>query len=89
MGVNEIATGSSSDPEFIRLSFQHEDSEASALKLVFQLRPEWQSHDPIDIVKFTDGITNTVRLKQTLIQSPLTYKPEVVQDLEKVPWLVK
>lgn len=47
----------------IPLSYQNERSEESALALVFSLRPEWEHSDgAVDIVRFKDGITNTVGL---------------------------
>ena len=49
-------------PRYIPLSYNHADSQASALRLVLTLNPEWaQSDGKIEFVRFTDGITNTVR----------------------------
>ena len=46
---------------YIPLSYNNEFSEKSALALVFSLRPEWEHLEgPIEIVRFKDGITNTV-----------------------------
>lgn len=50
-------------PEFryIPLSYSHEDSQASALRLILTLNPDWEGPDNnIEFVRFTDGITNTV-----------------------------
>jgi hypothetical protein len=45
----------------IPLSYNNDLSEKSALALVFSLRPEWEhSEGTIEIVRFKDGITNTV-----------------------------
>jgi ethanolamine kinase len=46
----------------IPLEYSHEDSQNSALRLILALRPEWeQDKDEIEFVRFTEGITNTVR----------------------------
>lgn len=48
-------------PRFIPLSYNHADSQASALRLVLALNPDWEHGDgKIEFVRFTDGITNTV-----------------------------
>lgn len=44
---------------FISRSYSSSDSEASARRLILDLRPEWSS-EQIDFVRFTDGITNTL-----------------------------
>jgi hypothetical protein len=42
--------------------YDNTDSHKSALNLILTLRPEWRdSKDTIEFVRFTDGITNTVR----------------------------
>ncbi|KAL2122509.1 hypothetical protein VTJ04DRAFT_2964 [Mycothermus thermophilus] len=46
---------------FIPLSYDSANSEASALKLVFAIRPDWKDADSkVEFVRFTDGITNTL-----------------------------
>ncbi|KAH2418621.1 hypothetical protein KXV44_008492 [Aspergillus fumigatus] len=46
---------------FIPLSYNHADSQASALRLVLTLNPQWEGPDnKIEFVRFTDGITNTL-----------------------------
>lgn len=46
----------------IDLSYDHEQSEQSATRLLETLLPEWRQIDgAIEFVRFTDGITNTVR----------------------------
>lgn len=43
-------------------TYDNSDSHNSALQLILALRPEWQDTvDTIEFVRFTDGITNTVR----------------------------
>ena len=52
----------SKDLRHIPLSYNNADSQTSALRLVLTLFPQWE-HDEgrIEFVRFTDGITNTVR----------------------------
>ncbi|EAW07694.1 putative ethanolamine kinase [Aspergillus clavatus NRRL 1] len=46
---------------FIPLSYNHADSQASALRLVLTLNPNWEGPgNQIEFVRFTDGITNTL-----------------------------
>lgn len=48
--------------KYIPLSYNHADSQTSALRLVLTLNPQWESGDgKIEFIRFTDGITNTVR----------------------------
>ena len=46
----------------IQLSYDTAESDASARKLIFALLPDWE-HDEgeVKLIRFTDGITNTVR----------------------------
>lgn len=45
----------------IPLSYDHTNSEKSTLELAHALYPEWKTHPgPVNIVRFTDGIMNTV-----------------------------
>lgn len=89
MGLDGPAKWSDIEPKLIPLSYEHESSDASALKLVFALRPEWEKqHGSMDIIKFTDGITNTVRSELMHSQKHLAYRSKATQDLEKVYWLV-
>ncbi|PGG95956.1 ethanolamine kinase [Blastomyces parvus] len=46
---------------YIPLSYNHADSQASALRLVLTLNPHWEhSEGNIEFIRFTDGITNTL-----------------------------
>jgi len=46
---------------FIPLSYNQAESQTSALRLVYTLRPEWEHTDgKIEFNRFTDGITNTL-----------------------------
>lgn len=45
----------------IDLSFESGDCEGSALRLIYALLPEWESSEgDVELIKFTEGITNTV-----------------------------
>lgn len=49
------------DFRYIPLSYNHADSQASALRLILTLNPDWEGPgNDIKFVRFTDGITNTV-----------------------------
>ncbi|BAE64081.1 unnamed protein product [Aspergillus oryzae RIB40] len=61
--------GSTSEPNgcpltalrYIAQSYNHADSQASALRLVLTLNPHWEGpENNIEFVRFTDGITNTL-----------------------------
>ncbi|KAH8697385.1 putative ethanolamine kinase [Talaromyces proteolyticus] len=46
---------------YIPLSYNHADSQASALRLVLSINPHWEGpENQIEFVRFTDGITNTL-----------------------------
>ena len=48
---------------YIPAYYDYADSHNTALNLILTLRPEWrETKDTIELVRFTDGITNTVRL---------------------------
>lgn len=48
-------------PRCISQSYSHADSQASALRLLLTLNPNWEGpENKIEFVRFTDGITNTV-----------------------------
>jgi ethanolamine kinase len=48
---------------YIKQSYDVTNSDESALNLILTLRPEWrESRSTIELERFTDGITNTVRL---------------------------
>ena len=47
---------------YIPAHYDYEDSHNSALNLILTLRPEWrETKQTLEFVRFTDGITNTVR----------------------------
>ena len=61
MGGEKGLEGVTKSLKYIPLSHDAANSEASALKLVTTLFPEWeQSLGSVEFVRFTDGITNTV-----------------------------
>lgn len=46
---------------FLPLSYDKDDSQKSALKLILTIMPDWASEDSnVEFVRFTDGITNTL-----------------------------
>jgi len=49
-------------PPVRHIALSYDKTDESAVRLVTTLFPEWKdSKDTIDFVRFTDGITNTVR----------------------------
>jgi hypothetical protein len=57
----------------ISLSYNNSDSEDSALRLVYAIEPKWREEEgDIEITKFTDGITNNVRLEESLVEIGLS-----------------
>lgn len=63
MGSTETLTDLTPDFRYIPLSYSHADSQASALRLILTLNPDWEGPgNNVQFVRFTDGITNTVRL---------------------------
>ncbi|KAJ5794067.1 Choline/Ethanolamine kinase [Penicillium paradoxum] len=61
MGSTETQMAMSPDFRYIPLSYIHADSQASALRLILTLNPDWEGPgNEIKFVRFTDGITNTL-----------------------------
>ncbi|KAI1910548.1 hypothetical protein LOZ53_004368 [Ophidiomyces ophidiicola] len=61
--ARSLATGPADGAplRYIPLSYNHTDSQASALRLVLALNPAWErAAGKIEFVRFTDGITNTL-----------------------------
>lgn len=59
--MEALANGAHATLKHIPLSYKHDNSDESALRLAYTIRPKWRDDDgPVEIVKFTDGITNTV-----------------------------
>lgn len=55
----------------IPLSYDNKNSEHSARELVFAFDPSWKTDEgEIEIIKFTDGITNNVFLGKHLVATP-------------------
>ncbi|KAF2637111.1 ethanolamine kinase 1 [Massarina eburnea CBS 473.64] len=64
---------------YISQSYDNADSDNSALNLILTLRPEWrESKSTIELVRFTDGITNT--LLKAINKLPGLSKTEVDRD---------
>lgn len=65
---------------FIPLSYNHAESQASALRLILALMPQWQHTDgKIEFIRFTDGITNT--LLKAVNKRPGLSEEEVDNDV--------
>lgn len=66
------------------LTYSNESSEKSALTLIYSLRPEWEhSEGPIEIVRFKDGITNTVGSCQCIFMKNETEALDSFSKLSK------
>lgn len=51
----------------IDLSYDPHKSDTSALRLLYTLFPEWErAEGAVEFIRFTDGITNTVRHSRSL-----------------------
>ena len=47
--------------KYIESRYDHAHSETSALDLIYEVAPQWRiDPGPVKIVRFTDGIMNTV-----------------------------
>jgi ethanolamine kinase len=58
----KLTNGDKGHLRYIPLSYNNADSHASVTRLMLTLNPDWEHGDgPLDAVRFTDGITNTVR----------------------------
>ena len=63
---------------YVDLAFDANNTEASALNLVYWVRPKWREHvKELKITKFTEGITNTVRLSFLSVGTCSTNKNEI------------
>jgi len=56
---------------FIPLTFDNADPDKSALELVYELFPQWQTDGHVEFVHFTEGITNTL-MKATIRRAGTT-----------------
>ncbi|EZF78009.1 hypothetical protein H105_00864 [Trichophyton soudanense CBS 452.61] len=64
---------------YIPLSYNHADSQASALRLVLTLNPHWKdAQGRIEFVRFTDGITNT--LLKIILRAPDLSEEEIDKE---------
>lgn len=67
MVIHSSSNAVSKELRHIPLSYNNADSQSSALRLILTLLPEWEHGEgPIEFIRFTDGITNTVRLPSWL-----------------------
>lgn len=61
MGSSDNVNGTTPALRYIPLSYVPADSQASALRLILTLNPDWEGPgNKIEFVRFTDGITNTL-----------------------------
>lgn len=61
MPINGTKASTASEIRFIPLPYSSKESEASALRLILTVRPEWGSGGgKVEFTQFTEGITNTV-----------------------------
>lgn len=71
---------------YIPLSYNHADSQASALRLVLALNPQWEhAAGKIEFVRFTDGITNTVRPGSHLIIQYIANRTQLLKIIRRAP----
>lgn len=62
MATSKADAGCSPELRHVPLSYNSAESERSASRLIFALFPEWEhAEGELEFVRFTDGITNTVR----------------------------
>lgn len=60
--IKTDANGHGSQLLHIDATFNNKNSEESAIELVYRIQPKWRAAPgKLEVVKFTDGITNTVR----------------------------
>jgi ethanolamine kinase len=78
---------------YIPAQYTYEDSHNSALNLILTLRPEWRdTKDTIEFVRFTDGITNTVRSRLCACEkggSANSPRVQLLKAINKQPGLSK
>lgn len=72
MSPHSTGVNATRDIRHIPLSYDSANSDASALKLVFALHPDWEDDEgEVKLIRFTDGITNTVRCCVPIRHPPL------------------
>jgi len=60
--IKTDANGHGSQLLHIDATFNNKNLEESAIELVYRIQPKWRAAPgKLEVVKFTDGITNTVR----------------------------
>lgn len=76
MGSYDSENGVAPALRYIPLSYSPAESQATALRLILTLFPHWEGpENKVEFVRFTDGITNTVRLFVPPSRSPSTAVP--------------
>ena len=60
---SSLPNGHSASLRRIQLSYDNNDSDNSVLRLAYTIKPKWREDaGDMEVIKFTDGITNTVRI---------------------------
>jgi ethanolamine kinase len=73
------SNGDSVHVRFLPLSYDSRDSQASALNILYTLLPHWRNDEPyVDLIRFTDGITNT--LLKAVNRRPGLSKADIDRD---------
>lgn len=84
MGSSDNVNGATPALRYIPLSYSPADSQASALRLILTLNPDWEGpENKIEFVRFTDGITNTVCLStraKPRARLPMPFTPALLAD---------
>ena len=88
-----MTSSTSDDPDAglrrIPLSFSNTSSEDSALRLVYTVNPKWREEEgEAEIMRFTDGITNTVRRPSDLILRPVIDSLLVAESDQEDAWCI-
>ena len=83
--VNENTNGDTKNDivpkiRYIPLSYSNSESQTSGLRLVLTLFPEWEHEEgEVEFIRFTDGITNTVRPTTLAANSVCVSTAEVLE----------
>lgn len=61
MSANGHSNGVTEDLRYVPLTYNNAESQTSALRLILTIFPDWEhAEGPVEFIRFTDGITNTV-----------------------------
>jgi ethanolamine kinase len=71
--------GNHAHVRFLPLTYDSNDSQASALNIIYTLLPQWRDDEQyVDLIRFTDGITNT--LLKAVNRRPGLSKADIDRD---------